>query len=667
MKKITAFLSFLSWIALLTYLGIALYQDGFDFATTLQSLQDMYLGGVLYLLDFSSIDLNYILYAFAVLLYSISLVLAFFKLLLSGRIFFSLSVLIHLSVTLVILLATLDNTSLLTVMFENVQSTSLSTQVGAIALLTFLCFSILTFFMVLLTFIRQPVKATRTASVQVDETDYLADELKRFVVPNQVSVQVPPIINTAPTELPPPVPMLQPQPIVQTPPIDANRRIDELKARETVQHIKEKIRLIIRAQLAQLPPPNDASVKASAPSSESSVVSEDMVRQLVTDLFHQEFQRLIQQQKEELSSLVNEELIKYDALNREVIETMINEKIEQQTVQALHHVEENAQQSQSQNVQRDVNYVTKDELSSALASLQPGQNQEDVIRSIVLSILAKDAKVDQTSGVESKPLTNSNMKQIEEPSKDAEPVTSEPQEELTPALNETPRDLEQPSGLSKENENQVMEEPEKMEVPPIVSNEPSTASKPKVTKSKSSKKKASVESTQPEVIDTKAPEIIIKLEDQFKSVLPPNSKVTRTGKKKIVRIPFQKRMSNASLEQKNHYDELKNYILSYRVKSRVSSVGDMFRLHKEEYVKIAIAGKGLKLYLALDPKDYENSTIPVDDASDKKMYQNIPLVFRVKSELSVKRAKVLIDDLMAKKNLPQKEVLDLPWSKQFSK
>ena len=158
-----------------------------------------------------------------------------------------------------------------------------------------------------------------------------------------------------------------------------------------------------------------------------------------------------------------------------------------------------------------------------------------------------------------------------------------------------------------------------------------------------------------------------KRADQFKSVLPPEVGVTRTGKKKIIRIPFQERMAKAEAVVLNHYDELKNYLLSFQVKSRISNVGEMFRLHKEEYVKITIAGKGLKLYLALNPEDYKDSPIPVDDASDKKMYQLIPLVFKVKSELSLKRAKKLIDDLMAKKGLPQQEIPFLPWSKAFQK
>ena len=166
--------------------------------------------------------------------------------------------------------------------------------------------------------------------------------------------------------------------------------------------------------------------------------------------------------------------------------------------------------------------------------------------------------------------------------------------------------------------------------------------------------------------NAKAPENE-KRADQFKSVIAPDIGVTRTGKKKIIRIPFQDRMSNADPMLLSQYDELKNYLLSFQVKSRISNAGDIFRLHKEEYVKITIAGKGLKLYMALNPEDYKDGPIPVDDASDKKMYKEIPLVFKVKSELSLKRAKKLIDDLMAKKGLPQQEIPFLPWSKAFQK
>ena len=93
---------------------------------------------------------------------------------------------------------------------------------------------------------------------------------------------------------------------------------------------------------------------------------------------------------------------------------------------------------------------------------------------------------------------------------------------------------------------------------------------------------------------------------------------------------------------KDNYNELKNEILSYGVKSRISNSGDTFRLHRKTYVKITIAGKSLKLYFALDPKDYKDSTIPFQDAGEKNAYAEIPFVFKVKSELSMKRAKQLI-------------------------
>jgi hypothetical protein len=62
---------------------------------------------------------------------------------------------------------------------------------------------------------------------------------------------------------------------------------------------------------------------------------------------------------------------------------------------------------------------------------------------------------------------------------------------------------------------------------------------------------------------------------------------------------------------------------SYKTNGYFPNAGDIFRLHKEEYVKITIAGKGLKLYMALNPEDYKDGPIPVDDASDKKIYKEI--------------------------------------------
>ena len=134
---------------------------------------------------------------------------------------------------------------------------------------------------------------------------------------------------------------------------------------------------------------------------------------------------------------------------------------------------------------------------------------------------------------------------------------------------------------------------------------------------------------------------------------------------KYERIGFAERLLKSDKELHDLYNELKNEILSYGVKSRISAVGDTFRLHKKMYVRITVAGKSLKLYFALDPKDYEGSTIPVQDASNKEMYAEIPLVFKVKSGLSVRRCKDLIQAVMDKDNLEQGEIGKVNWVKEL--
>ncbi len=124
-------------------------------------------------------------------------------------------------------------------------------------------------------------------------------------------------------------------------------------------------------------------------------------------------------------------------------------------------------------------------------------------------------------------------------------------------------------------------------------------------------------------------------------------------------------MESADDELKNHYNELKSEVMSYGVKSRVSNSGDTFRLHKVTFLKITIAGKGLKLYFALDPKDYANTTLPIQDAGHKGTYKDIPLVFKVKSDLSFRRAKQLIADVMAKNNLVQGQVEQKDWASEL--
>lgn len=136
--------------------------------------------------------------------------------------------------------------------------------------------------------------------------------------------------------------------------------------------------------------------------------------------------------------------------------------------------------------------------------------------------------------------------------------------------------------------------------------------------------------------------------------------------KSAPRIPFAKKMVKADKDIQDKYNEIKNEILSYGAKSRVSIAGDTFRLHRKAYVKINLVGKTLKVYFALDPRAFEDSPIPVTDASDKVAYEEVPALLKVKSNLSVKRAKDLVRMVMEADGIAQEaEVGNHNWIKDL--
>ena len=152
-----------------------------------------------------------------------------------------------------------------------------------------------------------------------------------------------------------------------------------------------------------------------------------------------------------------------------------------------------------------------------------------------------------------------------------------------------------------------------------------------------------------------------EVKKEVKVSVPASTSQPAEEKKPIIRIPFVERMLSADKEMQNNYNELKNEILSYGVNSRVSNSGDTFRLHRKTYIKITIAGLSLKLYFALNPDDYKDSSLPIQNAGHKGIYEEIPLVFKVKSGLSMRRCKQLIQDVFDKNGFEQGEVGNINW------
>ena len=166
----------------------------------------------------------------------------------------------------------------------------------------------------------------------------------------------------------------------------------------------------------------------------------------------------------------------------------------------------------------------------------------------------------------------------------------------------------------------------------------------KLREKKAGEPKEEPKAEEPKVEEPKAEEVVVE-------------EVKAEPKEKAEFIPFSVRMINADDFVKEAYNELKSEVLSYGIKSRVSSTADTFRLHTKAYVKMVVAGKFLKLYLALNPADYKDTTYPFEDASRMGAHEDTPFVFKIKSGLSIRRAKVLIGDAAKKDNLAQGEVV----------
>jgi|GEM_PF-913975 hypothetical protein len=225
----------------------------------------------------------------------------------------------------------------------------------------------------------------------------------------------------------------------------------------------------------------------------------------------------------------------------------------------------------------------------------------------------------------------------------------QPKPEEKPAEEEKKLTAEDIRNVIKEELAGILASNKKEEVKPVAESKPVPAPAPVVVVVNSDKKEAAVVAPAPA-----KEEPVKRVVGAVNPNLPPHPK--------IIRIPFPTRMLGADKALQNNYNELKSDIMAYGVKSRVSNSGDTFRLHKVTYVKLTIAGKGLKLYYALNPQDYANTTLPIQDAGHKSIYKEIPLVFKVKSDLSLRRAKQLVADVMAKGGLEQGKIEPNNWA-----
>ena len=119
------------------------------------------------------------------------------------------------------------------------------------------------------------------------------------------------------------------------------------------------------------------------------------------------------------------------------------------------------------------------------------------------------------------------------------------------------------------------------------------------------------------------------------------------------RRSFISRFIQAEDYIKDYYNEIKNYILSYKgVKSRTSWSKETFKRGRLPIARIDVKGKTLCLYLALEPKDIPEK-YHASDISEKRGGDEYPTLLKVRSDRAKKYAIELIAEIMDKYSIPR--------------
>lgn len=107
---------------------------------------------------------------------------------------------------------------------------------------------------------------------------------------------------------------------------------------------------------------------------------------------------------------------------------------------------------------------------------------------------------------------------------------------------------------------------------------------------------------------------------------------------------------------KGYYNDIRNELNSYGLKQRMSWNHESLYKGRTTYVKFAIRGKTLSVYLALDPSDYADSKYSFKDVSKVNKYRDVPMQVKIRSDRAVRRAKELIVDMAEKHGLLKSDV-----------
>ena len=114
---------------------------------------------------------------------------------------------------------------------------------------------------------------------------------------------------------------------------------------------------------------------------------------------------------------------------------------------------------------------------------------------------------------------------------------------------------------------------------------------------------------------------------------------------------FEAKLIQSEDEVKHWYTEIKNELLSYKgCKGRISWKRETFKAKKEVVAKLVFRGNTLCLFVPLKTSDYVNGK-EIEDASNLPVYEDTPVMIRIKNEKRKRIALELINAVMAEREI----------------
>lgn len=137
---------------------------------------------------------------------------------------------------------------------------------------------------------------------------------------------------------------------------------------------------------------------------------------------------------------------------------------------------------------------------------------------------------------------------------------------------------------------------------------------------------------------------VMEYEDEFEE--DPDDSAIEIAQSKYKRS-FKSKLIQSSSDVKEYYSEVKNELLSYnKCRSSVAWQAESFIVGKKTLAKLALGGKTLCLFLALNPEEFDPQIFHHKDKRTSKKYAQVPMMLRVKSDLGLRKAISLIVAMM---------------------